>query len=588
MDAVDEIKQRLAIEDVIGEYVELKRAGRNFKALSPFGNEKTASFMVSPEKQIWHDFSSGQGGNMFSFIMEIEGLDFKGALELLARKAGVDLDQFRGRGGGNSQLKARLAEANELAAKFYQAHMTKNPQALDYVFKERHIDKPTALAFQLGYAPNNGAALTNFLKSKGFTGEELKKAGLSTDRRGGLNDMFRSRLMIPLMDGMGQVIGFTGRLLEDIPNAPKYLNTPQTLLYDKSRHVFGLHLAKESIRKQKYAVIVEGNMDVVASHQFAVTNVVATAGTAITEQHLKALERLVQDVRLAFDQDQAGLAATERAIPLAAKAKVNLGIITVPGAKDPDELIQQDPKAWQAAIDTPQYAVDWLIGAYQQKIDLKTARGKREFSDIIMTVVRKLPDQVEQEHYLGVLGKLLGVSKDALQTKMDAPTTTVRKKPHQAVDVSARKNVDQIKAQNHLLALVLMVPNVRVFLKPLTAEMFPEAPAQELFEFLSGHLDFRGTSQEVSALKNIADYTKMLTVIFEELYQSLEVPELRDEASRLQTRLVEHYVKAKKQILAQEMRQAADTSDNEKTSEHLLQQARALDALLKLTKEGET
>ena len=344
MDAVEEVKARLSIEDVISEYVQLKRAGRNWKGLSPFSNEKTPSFMVSPEKQIWHDFSSGKGGNMFSFIMEVEGLDFKGALELLARKAGIDIEQFRTKGRQGGPDKERLHQLLELASKFYQVQFSKNKTALTYVFTKRGYSKETALEWRIGYSPNNGSALLDFAKSKGYTEEELKQAGLSArNYRGGTQDMFRGRLMIPLQDPQGRVIGFTARLLEDNPEAPKYINTPQTVLYDKSRHVYGLHLAKESIRKSQYAILVEGNLDVIASHQAGIRQVVATAGTALTEPHLKALSRFTGDIRLAFDADKAGVAATERAIPIASRVKVSLSMIDIPSGKDPDELIKQDP-----------------------------------------------------------------------------------------------------------------------------------------------------------------------------------------------------------------------------------------------------
>jgi DNA primase len=309
MDAVEDIKSRLNIEDVISEYVQLKRAGRNFKGLSPFGAEKTPSFMVSPEKGIWHDFSSGKGGNMFSFVMEMEGLDFKGALELLARKAGVDLSQYRtGRSAETSQLKERLYDANEQAAKFYQVQFSKKQEALEYIFKQRKFSKDIALEFRLGYSPNNGTALYDYLNKQGFTEEEVGRAGLISRRYKGVGDMFRGRIMVPLQDAQGRVIGFTARLLDDEPNAPKYINTPQTLLYDKGRHIYGLHLAKEALRKAKYAVLVEGNLDVIAAHQAGTRQVVATAGTALTEMHLKGISRFTPDVRLAFDQDSAGQA----------------------------------------------------------------------------------------------------------------------------------------------------------------------------------------------------------------------------------------------------------------------------------------
>lgn len=580
MDAVEEIKQRLSIEDVIGQYVELKRAGRNFRGLSPFGNEKTPSFMVSPEKQIWHDFSSGKGGNMFSFVMEMEGVDFKGALEILARKAGVELTQYQRR-PGETKLKETLSAANELAAKFYQVHLSKNPAAVDYVFKKRRIDKPTALAFRLGYAPNNGAALTEFAVKKDFTVDQLRRAGLTT-KTGRSGDMFRSRIMIPLMDPQGQVIGFTGRLLEDLPNAPKYLNTPQTPLYDKSRHVFGLHLAKEAIRRSGFAVIVEGNMDVVASHQVGVNNVVATAGTAITEQHLKALARFVQDVRLAFDQDDAGIAAAERAIPLASKAGVNLGIVTVVGAKDPDELIQKDPKAWQAVIAEPEYALDWLMRVYQERLDLTHAPDKRKYSDVMLAVIRGLQDPVEQEHYLAKLGQVIGVSKEALVSKLRDKKEPVRLKRTAAPAVPDKVAAEVIKSQNHLLSLALAVPNLREYLQPLSPDMLPEGDAQKLLTFLKQNPGYNGQGKPSATLSELQDYVKILGVIFEELYQNLETLELRYEAARLQVRLIENYVKTQKIPLTAALTDATDSQ-----AQDILKKVKALDALLKLSKEGD-
>ena len=292
MDAVAEVKSRLNIEDVISEYVQLKRAGRNFKGISPFTNEKTPSFIVSPEKQIWHDFSSGKGGDMFSFVMEVEGLDFKATLELLARKAGIDIEQFKSSAvAGRSKLKGRALEALELATKFYQKQLSVNRPALEYLLNDRGLSKETLLSWRFGYSPNTGRALTDFLTKNGYTTDEIKVAGLAVERSRRAIDMFRGRIMLPLSDAQGTVIGFTARLLTDEPESPKYINTPQTITYDKSRHVYGLHLAKESIRKQKIVVVVEGNMDVIGSHQAGVTNVVATAGTAMTDMHLRQLKR---------------------------------------------------------------------------------------------------------------------------------------------------------------------------------------------------------------------------------------------------------------------------------------------------------
>ncbi|QQS19035.1 DNA primase [Candidatus Saccharibacteria bacterium] len=584
MDAKEEVRERLAIEDVIGEYVQLKRAGRTWKGLSPFGSEKTPSFVVSPDKQIWHDFSSGRGGDIFSFIQEMEGVDFKGALDILARRAGIDLEQYRQVGGGSGpsgKTKERLYEANEWACKFYQTQFGQHKMALTYVLKQRAFTKETALAWRLGYSPNTGAALLDFLKSKGYSEKEIQLAGLtSKSYRGGLQDMFRGRLQIPLCDPQGRVVGFTARLLSDDPNAPKYINTPGTPLYDKSRHVFGLHLAKDAIRKNKYVVLAEGNLDVIASHQAGVRQVVATAGTALTEPNLKALSRLTSDIRLCFDADKAGIAATERAIPIAGRVGgLQLSVIRIPSGKDPDELIQQDAKTWQAIIEQPQYALDWLIDRYTATLDLSTALGKRELSDVVLRVVRQLPDKVEQDHYVARLAELLSVSKEALATKLaGAPNETppLRRRPSQVKATVIEKAIlDKVKGEERLIALTLMKPSLRHVLYPLDPDMFTDDDARHAFEFLAEHPDFDGSDQD--EVQQIAEYAKILSLVYETLYQDIEPLELRAEAKRLQAALIHQYVRMQKQTLSA----ALQTATSEESTQ-LLQQVRGLDQLLRI------
>lgn len=579
MDAVEEIKSRLAIEDVVGEYVQLKRAGRNWRGLSPFTSEKTPSFMVSPEKQIWHDFSSGKGGNMFSFVMEMEGLDFKGALEQLARKAGVDLEQYRGSRRRSGPSKERLHEALEAATHFYQVQFSKNKAALEYVFKKRQFTKATALEWRLGYAPNTGTALIDYLKTKNFTDAEIKQAGLSAQRYSRATDMFRGRLMIPLQDGQGRVVGFTARLLADDANAPKYINTPATVLYDKSRHIYGLHLAKDAIRKSQFAVLVEGNLDVIASHQAGVRQVVATAGTALTEPNLKALSRFTGDIRLSFDQDKAGLNATERAIPIASKVKVSLSIISLPSGKDPDELVRQDAKAWEAAITRPQYALDWLMERYKTLLDIASAEGKRKYSDVLLPVVRGLADEVEQDHYLNAIAEAISIDKAALVSKLKTNGTSqnvVLKRRKAALAPIDRATTENTKTQDHFLAIMLMQPTQRELLELVTPDMLFSKEARYLREFLKANPDFNGDPQTTAQLKEIGDYAKIVILQYEELYKGLDRVELRYEAARLQARLIEQHIKHQKQKLAAELHDA----DDKKTQE-ILMEVRRLDALLK-------
>ena len=562
MDAVDEVKGRLNIEDVIGEYLTLKRSGRNFKAISPFTNEKTPSFIVSPEKQIWKDFSSGKGGSLFDFVMEVEGLDFKGALELLARKAGVDLEQYQPRSARKGPNKEKLYALLELSTKFYQVQFSKNKLALDYVLNKRGFSKATALTWQLGYSPNTGSALLTWLKSKGHSEAEIKQAGLlSQTYRGGLQDMFRGRLMIPLSDPSGRIIGFTARLLIEDDNAPKYINTAQTVLYDKSRHVYGLHQAKQAIRKNNFVVMAEGNLDVIASHQAGVKQTVATAGTALTEMQLKALSRLSTDIRLCFDSDRAGLAATERAIPIASKVKVSLSMIAMPSGKDPDELIRQDAAAWRAVINKPIYALDWLMQRQAKLLDIKSAPGKRQFSDILLPVIKGLSDSVEQDHYLNLLATTLDISRNALTDKfsktpaVNSQQTKKVIKTHADIDSQLQ---EALLSQDRFLSLMLARPELRQFMDLVKPEMLTTNEAKELLNSIKAEPKLTAAA----ALKQpkLADYVKIEVLLYEELYQDIELSELSEEAARLQANLVTKFVKTEKTKLVKDVANAGSAS----------------------------
>ena len=577
MDAVAEVKSRLNVEDIVAEYLQLKRSGRNFKALSPWTNEKTPSFMISPEKQIWHDFSSGKGGDIFTFVMEMEGLDFRGALELLARKAGVELEDYQASSAHRKEYKSRALEALELAAKFYQKQLTVNRTALKYLIKDRGFKKQTLLDWQLGYAPKTGSALTNFLTKHGFDTDEMRRAGLIFMRAGGPSDMFRGRIIIPLCDSRGAIIGFTGRLLNDEPDVPKYINTPQTVVYDKGRHVFGLHLAKDSIRKSGYGVIAEGNMDVIASHQARVKNVVATAGTAMTDNHLRELKRFTPDIRLCFDADSAGVSATERAITMAQRTGVNLSVIVLGDAKDPDELIRQSPAKWQKAVKQSTYAVDWLIERYATELDLKTAPGKKAFTDALLSVIRRLSDAVEQDHYLKKLAELADSSLDAIRAKFSlqkVEKTTLRKPKSQLI--VDRENIEQQRLQDHLLAMALMQPKFRPLLEDCLPEYFADGAPKKLLEFLKEHSDFKGEPQLARELQQISDYVKVLVLQFEELYEDLPLEDLKEQAQRLKHRLIAGYVKIQKTKLAAEMQSTTD----EKKLKNMMRQVDELNKLI--------
>ena len=451
-DAKEEIKSRLAVEDVVGQYVELKRAGRNLKGHSPWGVDKTPSFMVSPEKGIWHDFSANKGGDIFTFVMEVEGISFKEALEKLAGQAGVDLTKYRGGDSAVSKKKLRAKEALALATKYYQACLVRNKPVCEYVFYQRNLNRGTVQEFKIGYAPASGKALIEVLKKRGYTLDELDTAGLLNRFK---TDMFRDRMTVPFIDTTGNVIGFTARILKK--GEPKYLNTPETLLFNKSKFIFGLYQAKESIRRNGFVVIVEGNMDVISSHQAGVKEAVATSGTAMTEQHLKALSNLTSDIRLAYDGDEAGIKATERAIMLAGDLGIDLTVISdYHGAKDPDELIQKDPALWRDAVEHRIPAVDWLLNKYEENLNLRSAPDKRKYSDVALKLLGYVKDEVERRTYEEKIAKKLDVEASILREKGDrlykkliqSTTKKYYKKPKTEVKSDQLK-----KLENSLIAL---------------------------------------------------------------------------------------------------------------------------------------
>ena len=451
-DAKEEIKSRLAVEDVVGQYVELKRAGRNLKGRSPWGVDKTPSFMVSPEKGIWHDFSANKGGDIFTCVMEVEGISFKEALEKLAAQAGVDLTKYRGGDLAVAKKKTRAREALALATKYYQACLVRNKTVCEYVFYKRNLNRKTVAEFKIGYAPGSGKALTEALKKRGYSEAELDAAGLLNRFK---TDLFRDRMTVPFIDTTGNVIGFTARILGS--GEPKYLNTPETILFNKSKFIFGLFQAKESIRRSGFVIIVEGNMDVISSHQAGVKEAVATSGTAMTEQHLKSLANLTSDIRLAYDGDEAGVKATERAIMMAGDLGIDLTVISdYHGAKDPDELIQKSPELWQEAVRKSVPAVEWLLKKYEENLDLTSAIGKRKYSDIALKLLGYVKDEIERCAYEEKVAKKLEVEVEILREKgerlnkkLEQSKKKFYKKPKTGIKSDKLK-----KLENSLLALL--------------------------------------------------------------------------------------------------------------------------------------
>ena len=420
MDPVQEIKSRLDVADIVGEYLPLKPSGTGtFKANCPFHNERTPSFFVSRPRQSWHCFGCDEGGDIFSFVQRMEGFGFREALEFLAGKAGVTLPEFEHKPEYNS--KQRLYEVNDLARRFYRSTLETSQDAeiaRAYVEK-RGVDTLTADLFSLGYAPDEWSAFADYAKTKGVTDAELIQAGLANKREkgSGVYDRFRGRLMFPIWDVQGHVIGFTARILTDAKDQPKYVNTPETPAYKKSAVLYGLDKAKGAIRQEDMAVIVEGNMDVVGSHQYDVQNVVASSGTALTGEQLFLIKRFTTNIAIAFDQDSAGVAATLRGLDLARSQDFTIKVILLPpeAGKDPDEAVRKDPQLWRDAIKNAIPIMEWVYRMGFRAGSPSTPEGKKEIVKMILPEISRIADAVERDHWMRRLAKDLDTSLGALE-----------------------------------------------------------------------------------------------------------------------------------------------------------------------------
>lgn len=468
MQISEEIKAKLDIVDVIREYVpNLKAVGVNFSALSPFKREKTPSFIVSPEKQIWHCFSTDKGGDIFSFIMEMEGVTFVEALRILAPKAGV---QLRRENPEISSKRNRLLDIMETAVIFYHKTFLESPlaqSARDYILKKRGLSDATVMDWQIGYSPDSWDDLLNVLKKRGYTEMEINAAGLAIKKEGrnSYYNRFRGRIMFPINDINGNTVAFTARVSperEAIEQMGKYINSPETALYSKSRVVFGLNKAKMEIKSLGYAIVVEGQMDCISCHQAGFKNVVASSGTAFTAEQLKLIKRYTNNLSLSFDMDDAGQLAADRGIREAFAAEMNIKVITLPEGKDPDELIRRDVEAWKKSVagakHVMQYYFDKVFAAY----NVEESEGKREAARRILPIIGRLPDRIEQDHWLKRLAEKLQVGETALRETLAANRAKERKPAAPAAPTASaapgRRETREEKLTQSLLALAIKFP----------------------------------------------------------------------------------------------------------------------------------
>jgi len=434
--AIEEIKRRLDVVDVVSQTVQLKRSGKSFKGLCPFHTEKTASFYVSPERGTWHCFGCGEGGDVFSFVQRRDNLDFPQTLRILAERAGVELERAARPDPSARERRDRLHAILESAALFYRASLgARQGGAARAYLAEREVAGETADQFGLGYAEPSGRALERHLLQAGFSIEEMVAAGaLGQGDDGRTYDRFRERLIFPIRDAEGRAIGFGGRSLKP-DQQPKYLNSPQTELFDKGASLYALDLARTAIREARQAVVVEGYMDALIAHQHGFRNVVATLGTSITERHMELLRRLAPEVVLALDADAAGEKATMRGLDVARESladesptilwvrglgrffgdrRTQVKAIVLPAGQDPDEVIRSDPEVWRRLAIQALPVVDFVLSGLARRHELGTSAGQREAAREAMAVVQDLPDPIERAHYIQRLARLLNTREEFL------------------------------------------------------------------------------------------------------------------------------------------------------------------------------
>lgn len=457
---VDEIKNRLDVADVIRGYMKIEKSGVNLRGLCPFHREKTPSFFVSPPRQLWRCFGCGIGGDMFNFVMQIEGVEFPDALKTLADRAGVRLKSYDPK---IRSEKTRLYEICEKASQFFEKQLGSSSlgqEARDYLL-ERGINDESVSGFRIGFAPDSRNGLYEFLRDQGYSPAEIFKAGVTIESQSSsYYDRFRGRIIFPIFDLNGQVIGFGGRIFfgkNQVQNAElaKYINTPQTLLYDKSRVLYGLDKAKMAIREQEACVLVEGYTDVIAAHQAGSKNAVATSGTALTEQQLDIIHRYTENLVTAFDMDIAGDNATRRGIDLAQNKGFNIKVLVLPEGKDPAEIIQKNKKTWEKIIKTPLSIGDFYFSSAMARFDKKTPEGIRSITNTILPFIKQLPSEIERSYWVQKLSSELNCSEDSVWSDLSRINVeTQRSDERKAENVEEKKITREDMLYTRLLAAV--------------------------------------------------------------------------------------------------------------------------------------
>lgn len=457
--AVEQVKERIDLVEYISRYLSLKRSGTNYKGLSPFNQEKTPSFVVTPDKGIWYDFSAGFGGDIFDFVMKLEGMDFYQALKHLADLTGVELEP-RPEDKKNQVDKRLLYQLNDLAKNFYQHRLLKSPEALEYL-KGRGFKRQAIIDFGIGYAPASGQELYTFLINKGYQEHNLVLAGLVGRGQRGAYDFFRDRITLPINDFQGRVIGFSARLLKPKEGVGKYINTANSPIYQKSEAVYGITQARENIRSNDQVIVVEGNLDVISLNQAGVKYVVAGSGTAVGRGQIKILARYSSNITLCFDGDRAGRQATDKLIKAIFDLDLNLKLIFMPAGQDPDSLITEGLEAWQKVADQVVSLSDYLLINKAKDFDLTRVRSRLEYLREIFSFLVYSKSQAEVESYIEALAKRTRLPRASIRQDFNQYRVSNRSTEANSSGSVVIPEIPKTNAlEEDLLAFILVYPEI--------------------------------------------------------------------------------------------------------------------------------
>ena len=487
MDEVAQIRDKIDLVEFISEYVSLKRAGRNFKAPCPFHSEKSPSFVVSPERQIWHCFGCAKGGDVYTFLMEYDRLEFPEALRTLAKRAGVELTS-RDRNPGLASQKERLYEINNYAKEFYHWLLTKHAngkRALEYL-QNRGVTQKIIETFMLGYSPHGNALSQYLIKKKKYSKEDVVAAGLAFEGKYETVDFFRGRLMFPLVDHRDNIVGFAGRTLNPEEKTSKYINTRETIIYHKGEQFYGLNVTKDAIRRTKQAIIVEGEFDVISCFEHGVANVVAVKGTALTEAQVALLGRFAEKVTFCFDGDKAGQEAIKRSLEVVEKKGLTPTVIEIPGGKDPDESLKTSPGQFKKAVDHDIGIYDYLYDKALSEVDITTIFGKEKFSDLMLPVVAKIQNAIIKEHYLKKISTAMDISYESIVREL-GKVREPRRQPKQEPTQKAKRAKEEL-LEEYLLGLIIQSPTPKETLHQALKVFSGIMPKDKAYHKIMDHL----------------------------------------------------------------------------------------------------